>query len=249
MQKRSKFSKIYHALMLSCTVSSVLALTGCATGTVLEQIRVPSSHTKTVVSDALIAYGYAGTPIPEHENALILVGKKYNYLIEANEHESNNSILKDTVMQLDLKALSIASLSSPHEGSFVISKNNKTNTFNHTLRITFNKPITQVSEKEKQSLAKLEFTCPKDTKLQDYACYRNVSYTLSPIKKTNQDSQLQHTFKSPIPLQLKADYSSAINTLSKAPYVLLLPITVVVDIVTLPIQYAALSQAFSQGHH
>lgn len=248
MQNRSTFLTKNKALMLSFAVSSALALTSCATVTVLDQLD-HSSPSKTLISDSLIAYGYAKTPIPQHENALILVGKKYNYLIEADQSESNNSILKDTVMQLDLKALSIMPEGMRESTYFEIYEKNQKETFHERLRIEFNKPLSQVSKKEKLSLEQLNFNCFANTARQSYECFRIVNYTLSPIKKTNQDSQLQYTFKSPMSLQVKTNRSKALDTLSKAPYVLLLPITVVVDIVTLPIQYFALSKSLSQGQH
>lgn len=243
MQKCNNFLTPNHFFKIAFAVSSSLALTSCATVSVME--RLDYSPPKILISDSLIAYGYAKSPIPQHENALIVVGKQYNYLIEADQQESNN-ILKDTVTQLDLKALSITPAGISGSGDFRIHQKDG---FHETLAINFNKALPEVSTAEKQRLEQLNFNCFANTATQSYDCSRRVEYTLSPIKKTNQDSQLQHTFKSPIQLELSTDRSAAVNAISKAPYVLLLPITTVVDVVTLPIQYALFMKAFSHGHH
>lgn len=243
MQRHSKTLTNHKTLMMFFAISSALALTSCTTIMTLQELDSNPQLEKTLISDTLIAYGYAQTPIPEHENALIIVGKKYNYLIEVT-HSENHSILKDIATQLDLDALMLF-----HPNPAVIYKDDTTNTFNYSLGISFKKSAAQISEQEKQRLAQLEFGCFEATTTEPYSCLRNVSYKLSPIKKTNQDSLLQHTLKSPISLKLKTHRSEAINTLSKAPYVLLLPITVVVDIVTLPIQYAVFKKAFTEGRH
>lgn len=246
MQKRNNFlTRIFFKIAFA--VSSSLALTSCATVSVME--RLDYSPPKILISDSLIAYGYAKNPIPQHENALIVVGKQYNYLIEADQQESNNNILKDTVTQLDLKALSITPAGISRTGDFRIHQKDQKDGFHETLAINFNKALPEVSTAEKQRLEQLNFNCFANTATQSYDCSRRVEYTLSPIKKTNQDSQLQHTFKSPIQLELSTDRSAAVNAVSKAPYVLLLPITTVVDVVTLPIQYALFMKAFSHGHH
>lgn len=247
MQKHNNFLTRNHFFKIAFAVSSSLVLTSCATVSVME--RLDYSPPKILISDSLIAYGYAKNPIPQLENALIVVGKQYNYLIEADQQEGNNNILKDTVTQLDLKALSITPAGISRTGDFRIHQKDQKDGFHETLAINFNKALPEVSTAEKQRLEQLNFNCFANTATQSYDCSRRVEYTLSPIKKTNQDSQLQHTFKSPIQLELSTDRSAAVNAVSKAPYVLLLPITTVVDVVTLPIQYALFMKAFSHGHH
>lgn len=147
MQNRSTFLTKNKALMLSFAVSSALALTSCATVTVLDQLD-HSSPSKTLISDSLIAYGYAKTPIPQHENALILVGKKYNYLIEADQSESNNSILKDTVMQLDLKALSIMPEGMRESTYFEIYEKIKKRHFMKDLELSLINPSPKLAKKK-----------------------------------------------------------------------------------------------------
>ncbi len=166
----------------------------------------------------MIAYGYSKQPIPGHENAVIIVGKQHNYLVEAADEEPQKDIFKKVVTQLDLKYLTI---SSQYQNSreFDIYHRNQNEPLQEQLKIQFNKPGSLITT-EQQTLKQLGFECHATTPQSSY-CYRMVHYTISPIPKTNNDADLKHLFRQPIKFTVPAP--SYASNLAKDPYDLLLP--------------------------
>ena len=148
------------------------------------------------------------------------------------------------VTQLDLKYLTISS-QYKNSREFDIYHRNQNEPLQEQLKIQFNKPSSLITT-EQQKLKQLEFICNISTSQGTY-CFRTVHYTISPINKTNNDADLKHLFKQPIKFTVSAPSNG--SNLAKAPYALLLPITIALDIVTLPIQLVGFSNAISGGHH
>ena len=233
------------ALIYSTMIFGSALFSGCATITTVDKMMSNHNSSKIILSDTLIAYGYSKQPIPEHENAVIIVGKQHNYLVEAANEEPQKDIFKKVVTQLDLKYLTISS-QSQNSREFNIYHRNQNEPLHEQLKIQFNKPGSLITN-EQQTLKQLGFECHATTTSQGSYCYRMVHYTISPIPKTNNDADLKHLFKQPIKFSVSAPSNG--SSLAKAPYALLLPITIVLDIVTLPIQLVGFSNAMSGGHH
>ncbi|TCM63757.1 hypothetical protein EC844_12061 [Acinetobacter calcoaceticus] len=236
-------------LKLGAVIALTAMLNGCATLSTMGNIdHDPSYKVKNLYKDQLIAYGMPKQPVTDYENALVILGTKNNYLIEPAGSVVNQHILLDLVTQLDLKYLSIASVENVLSKNFQITLQNPESVLSDLMLIQYEKPLQQISAKEKQLLGSLKFDCKEtiSNQMQFYACSQQLNYNIYPIKKTENHQALQHAFRQPIQFEVNQKVKS--SQLKNVPYYMLLPLTVVVDIVTLPIQLIGFSQAMSQGH-
>ena len=242
-------------LILGSSILCASLLNGCATAYTMSEISDGGTRydvkEETLYTDQLIAYGIPKTPVPSYENALAIVGTKNNYLIEPIQTTApNQNVLVDIVTQLDLTYLSIAPRvsSGANDKNFEITIYDPKASLSEMMLLRYAKPNLQVTSKEKQLLQSLQFSCSVPVSTNNYVCEKNITYRMYAIKKDKNQAPPQYTFRQPIQLKVNLSQKIQKRNFSKAPYLLLLPLAVVVDIVTLPIQFIGFSQALSNGH-
>lgn len=236
--------KIQSIAIVTC-LSTLLS--SCMTLSTVESMNQSSYKYKTLISDQLLAYGIPREPIIRHENALVILGQKQDYLIEVvNRSSSKKTILVDIVKQLDLSHVTISASSRVSNHLFSVVITDPKHPIMETLNVSYNKALNQVTNSEKNQLKALDFSCETDLNAQKYQCTQQIHYKIFPLKKQANQKPLQYQFREPV--QLLVRQQSERSGLFKAAHVAILPLTVVADIVTLPIQLVGFSKALSDGH-
>ena len=238
-------------LKFSFISSCCLMMTACVSTRAVIEMSQDSDYTHRMLSDQLIAVGFSKQPIPQYENALILVGQKYSYLVQNNKTDAPN-YFKDLVSSLDLKYLYLSNSdknlqqvnqqlqqhAQPQQPSWKLYSDDKgqkisATTFNSDVEFLYRKPVNTITTTEKQQLARLNFNCQIENS-STMVCKKSSTFHLTLAHKIQNTQNLQHTLRTPIQLEL---FQEKTNYLKKATSLTLLPLSLSFDIVTFPLQY------------
>lgn len=242
-----------NTLKISTLLALLATLSGCMTSSALNNSIDKSKkerHTPTH-TDSVIAISKPTTPIQDYDNALVLVGQRYSYLVQP-DGDNGDTLLKifETV---DLKNLSLSSYSytfdikQAHDDwtctsshgcaniglKFSKSSNNHSNSTKSYEEKT--QDLTQLYE-EKAQLENLGFDCKvydhKDTNVTCWYFEKLAFIITDPIKNSSQPT---HQLSKPATLQFyqfDADHDKKSIATKKA----LQPLAFAFDIITFPIQ-------------
>lgn len=268
------------SLLLVTLLGSSIVLNGCAT-TVLSDFTKRDrmkNHTKNILSENVIAVGYPNKPIQGYEDAMILAGKNYSFLVQpvVSSHTSSD-IFSRIFSQVDLGSLYIdtnpSSYSSAPEaqttfGTRDIQKKiqadsnelilnidrDRSSQVKHVstrINLVYAKPINEVKNNEQPQLENLGFTCQTSViaEQQSLACQRPVHIEITVASAVQNIDQINHKLKQPMTIQLNEEWRARDSTYNLG--IALLPVSVAVDIVTLPIQaigFLVLKRSLADGY-
>ncbi|EPF70970.1 hypothetical protein [Acinetobacter rudis] len=252
-------------LKLTALALSSVGLASCTTVMLKESIESSKSRNKakTVLQDQLIAVGMAKTPITHYENAVVLAGKQFSYLITPTQGlKQSPQLFQQILTQVDLRyaqisqnTVTVKDLTTATEKPSVQTlefKMNSTSTESQQdiagkLYINFTKPLDLLKAGEQKQLEGLQFKC--DAPINGLLnCRRNIEVNIRLASAINSTKNLQHTLNNPVFIKVVEEkegraLSKATNTGKYALY----PLAVTVDIVTSPIQFAIFYFALKDG--
>lgn len=240
-----------HILKFSLMTSCCVSMSACVSTQAVIGMSQDSEYDQRVVTDQLVAVGFAKQPIVHYENALILVGQKYSYLVQSDRNDAPN-YFKDLVSSLDLNYLYLSNSdkniqqtnqqlqqhAEPKQPSWKLysyAKGQKLSatTFNSDVEFLYRKPVQLINSNEKQHLARLNFNCNIENNT-TMVCTKSSRFHLTLANTIVTSQNLQHRLRTPIQLEL---FQEKTNYLKKASSLTLLPLSISFDIVTFPLQY------------
>lgn len=217
-------------LALAITLSMVALSSGCVGGiTMATAEKIPMSKNKPYLqfSDNMIAIAMPKTPIKKYPDALVLVGEKNYYILDGHIDEDEKN-LSAIVKHLDLNYLRIQRIGKAEY-------NKEFKYYSTYVVLRYDKPKDKLTKQEQEVIKATQ---------NDNRCIGNYGYgspeaekhcpmyldvQLVPLKKP-ENQTLQHTFSKPYQLDFyakKVHFTSAVA---------LAPLTMTLDLVTLPIQ-------------
>lgn len=205
----------------------IVALSGCTATT---QVLDSSSITKEMLhfSDAIVAIGMPKTTIPNYPNALILAGETHYYLIRERNDMMSSKTMNAIFSHLELAHLRIQMMSNP-----ILRSAKKMGEYGYGAYITliYDKPEHKITHQEQNVLNK--HRCTKNTNSGEVyvSCKLHLHLDLIPFNKPK-NQILAHRFLKPQVLNFYGYKKSSYNT-----SLVLVPLSVVVDMITLPIQF------------
>lgn len=255
-------------LLLVTLLGLSIVLNSCATASLVSYTKTNhvEEHVKNVLSENVIAVGYPNKPIKGYEDAMILAGKNYSFLVQpAVDSHTSSDIFRRIFAQVDLGSLYIDTLPSystynvqqktqANSNQLVINidgnKTSKIKDIPTFIGLLYAKPINEIKRNEQLQLENFGFECQTAiiAEQQNMICQRIVRIELTVASAVQNIDQINHKLKQPLTIQLnqKWEVSDHANKLG----VVLLPVTMAVDIVTFPIQavgagllYAAFANA------
>ncbi|MDO4998110.1 MAG: hypothetical protein Q4E16_05670 [Neisseria sp.] len=231
-------------LALFCTsITAALSLSGCLATQALDNSIEQSENQRWVATDfndTIVAIGKPKTPIEGYKNALVLAGQKQNYLVY---HESNpdDDSLKNIFETADLRYLRIK---LPEKQTHIALKKASAEFACHSsfacvdamdIELHFYKPDSLYDARDFPKLKKLGFQCRQYAGQPLFCYYLAGKLVLVPTQLASNQANLTHRLKTPIPVvyyEFHADKGSVGRGIKNA----LIPLAVVFDIVTFPIQ-------------
>ena len=255
-------------LLLVTLLGSSIVLNSCATASLVSYTKTDhvEEHVKNVLSENVIAVGYPNKPIKGYEDAMILAGKNYSFLVQpAVDSHTSSDIFRRIFAQVDLGSLYIDTLPSystynvqqktqANSNQLVINidgnKTSKIKDIPTFIGLLYAKPINEIKRNEQLQLENFGFECQTAiiAEQQNMICQRIVRIELTVASTVQNIDQINHKLKQPMTVQLNEEWNTRDNTNKFG--VALLPVSVAVDIVTFPIQaigagllYAALANA------
>lgn len=232
-------------LMLSIAVC--IGAGGCATFAVMEDARGTYTEEQEVVefSEQVIAIGRPSQPIAEYPHAMVLAGNKYSFLVQPKvDAQTPANLFEQIFTQVDLKALYINPnpVQQQHYGqtqSLTLKLANgqkEIKKLPHWIGLTFTKPTAQLGYGEQQRLELFGFKCNTvQIKQQPHLnCSRNVQTEFTLAERVNNFNQLQYKLKQPLTVKMVHTYT--VEKSKVGAKLLLLPVAVSLDIITLPLQ-------------
>ena len=259
------------ALLLVTLLGSSIVLNSCATISLTDYAKNDNTkeHTKNVLSESVIAVGYPNKPIQGYEDAMILAGKNYSFLVEPVVSANTQSdLFKRIFAQVDLGSLYIDTQSSytnrniqqkTQAGSnelILDVENDESNQIKNvptTVGLLYAKPISALKINEQSKLESFGFECKTAivTEQQNLICQRAVNVELTVASAVQNINDVNYKLKQPLNIQLNYKWETGSNANKFS--AVLLPVAMAVDIVTLPIQalgvgltYAAFAAAYGQ---
>ncbi|TCM69755.1 hypothetical protein EC844_10214 [Acinetobacter calcoaceticus] len=245
-------SKFRNVLFLS---GISLSISGCATYNLMENSETKvSMKEKIVLQDQIIAIGRASKPIENFENALVLAGKNNSYLVQPINDEKNPAdIFQLMYSQLDLNAVYLipgyrapgystgedllGPKATPSQININLDKIDKTSqAANYYFDIYYIKLSNQVSQSDKKKVLDFGFECANyDLNGKNYlSCKRQIN---TMITLANQAKNINHIdYKLKTPINIKYSTYTESKNYSRQLFKVFMPVTVVFDIVTSPIQ-------------
>ena len=269
------------SLLLVTLLGSSIVLNGCATASLVSYTKSDyyggyHIHKKNILSEEVIAIGYPNKPIKEYEGAMILAGKNYSFLVQptVSSHTSSD-IFRRIFSQVDLGSLYIDTNPSFYRpdaqrayGTRDIQKKTQADAnelildidrdkFSQVkdiptlINLVYAKPINKVKNNEQPQLENLGFKCQTSViaEQQSLACQRSVFIKITVASAVQNIDQINHKLKQPMTIQLNENWKTRDNTNKFG--IALLPVSVAVDIVTLPIQaigFLVLKEALADGY-
>lgn len=215
-----------------------LLLTGCiASGFLEEGIKKSNQKrwTATDTNDHIIAIGKPAKPITGYDNALVLVGRNHDYLLTSAQGTNN---FKNILESVDLRYLYI----DLHNQKHVAVKQpaddySCPSSFGciDEVSLHFKKPLVQLSKNERKHLESLHFNCYGDADKVFLSCYYTTYRIALTMTQKNTNQSLKHQLKTPLPIVFYEFHASK-GVLGRGARWALLPLAVVFDVVTFPIQ-------------
>ena len=234
-----------------CTVGISLGLSACATQYVTHEMGAKQGHVaadyqyRVILEDQLVAIGTPKAKLAQHEGAWVLVGKQHSYLMTVQGKPAG--YLQQVLHSVDARFLRIqGQYSRDGLGAVLIAERPEQDKLFEQVRLDYRKPLAQVSAAERQRLQDLGFYCNAISSSAVYDCSLGLNVQYHIITAAKPTGSKVHKFAQPHPFKitLRSDGNSA-DTAATWPQKALLPLALVVDVVTAPVQW--LGGAVVQG--
>lgn len=218
-------------LTLVVVLSMATVLSGCVGGITMataEKVQMSKSEQYLQFSDNVIAIAMPKTPIPNRPNALVLIGEKNNYILEGfiyTDKENVDAILK----HLDLNYLRIQKIGKAEY-------NKEFKYYGAGIVLRYDKPKDKLTKQEQEVIKAtqndnrcLGGTYAHNSPEAEKHCSMYLDVKLVPLKKP-ENQTLKHTFSQPYQIDFYAKKTHLTSGVALA------PLTMALDLVTLPIQ-------------
>lgn len=224
------------------------ALSGClATMYVHDKAEKRNTTTTVHLSDTITHIGTPKSELKEFPYALVLVGNKNSYLL-TSPNQYRPSLLREIFTSVDTHYLYIKPMAGISNWDSVKKPKNylrvniaddicyKQNKICNTVEVIYYKPKSVAAKNEETKLKELGFTCDtlKNPKGDMLECSQKVGITIHLANKIP-NKNLPHHLKQPIEFNVIEEHTQ--HRTNKA-MMMLMPVALAVDVVTLPIQMA-----------
>ena len=231
-------------------VGMCLGMSACASQYVKHELGAKQGHVaadyqyQVILEDQLVAIGTPKTQIAGHKDAWVLVGKQHSYLMTVSGKPTG--YLQQVLHSVDARFLRIqGQCARDGLGAVLIAERPEQNKLFEQVRLGYRQPLAQVSAAERQRLQDLGFYCnASSSAVYDCSLGLNVQYHI--ITAAKPTGSKVHKFAQPhlFKITLRSDGNLA-ATAATWPQKALLPLALVVDVVTAPVQW--LGGAVVQG--
>ena len=223
-------------------VGMCLGMSACASQYVKHELGAKQGHVaadyhyQVILEDQLVAIGTPKTQIAGHKDAWVLVGKQHSYLMTVSGKPTG--YLQLVLHSVDARFLRIqGQYARDGLGAVLIAERPEQNKLFEQVRLDYRQPLAQVSASERQRLQDLGFYCnASSSAVYDCSLGLNVQYHIITAAKPTGSKvhkfAQQHLFK----ITLRSDGNPA-ATAATWPQKALLPLALVVDVVTAPVQW------------
>ena len=228
-----------------------MGMSACASQYVKHELGAKQGHVaadyqyQVILADQLVAIGTPKTQIANHADAWVLIGKQYSYLMTVSGKPTG--YLQQVLHSVDARFLRIhGQYSRDGLGAVLIAERPEQDKLFEQVRLDYRKPLAQVSAAERQHLQDLGFYCNAISSSAVYDCSLGLNVQYHTITAAKPTGSKVHKFSQPHPFKitLRSDGNSA-ATAATWPQKSLLPLALVVDVVTAPVQW--LGGAVVQG--
>ena len=228
-----------------------MGMSACASQYVKHELGAKQGHVaadyqyQVILADQLVAIGTPKTQIAGHEDAWVLIGKQHSYLMTVSGKPTG--YLQQVLHSVDTRFLRIhGQYSRDGLGAVLIAERPEQDKLIEQVCLDYRAPLAQASAAERQHLQDLGFYCNAISSSAVYDCSLglNVQYHIITAAKPTGSKVYKfvqpHSFK----ITLRSD-GNPTATAATWPQKALLPLALVVDVVTAPVQW--LGGAVVQG--
>ena len=192
---------------------------------------------QVILDDQLVAIGAPKTKVANHEDAWVLIGKQHSYLMTVSGKPTG--YLQQVLHSVGARFLRIhGQYTRDGLGAVLIAERPEQDKLFEQVRLDYRKPLAQVSAAERQRLQDLGFYCNAIGSSAVYDCSLGLNVQYHIITAAKPTGSKVHKFAQPHPFKitLRSDGNSA-ATAATWPQKALLPLVLVVDVVTAPVQW------------
>lgn len=240
------------SLIITTFLASSLMMSSCATMGLIENTKSKSSkkYEESVLSENVIALGYPSAPIKGYENAMLLAGENYSFLVQPKASpDTPNDLFKTLFTQVDLGFLYI----DPKPKNYPIGLGGHTvydtldldvesNNSKEIKQLTvdvgliFAKPVNMLKDNEQRQMEQLGFECKvfDIDKEKGLICQRVIPTTITIASAVQNIDNLDYKLKRP--LTINFNYQGETKGSNREWLRIFTPVTIAVDIVTFPVQ-------------
>ena len=223
-------------------VGMCLGMSACASQYVKHELGAKQGHVaadyqyQVILEDQLVAIGTPKTQIAGHKDAWVLIGKQHSYLMTVNGKPTG--YLQQVLHSVDARFLRIqGQYARDGLGAVLIAERPEQDKLFEQVRLDYRKPLAQVSAAERQRLQGLGFYCNAISSSGVYDCSLGLNVQYHIITAAQPIGSKIHRFAQPHPFKitLRSD-GNPTATAATWPQKALLPLALVVDVVTAPVQ-------------
>ena len=223
-------------------VGMCLGMSACASQYVKHELGAKQGHVaadyqyQVILEDQLVAIGTPKTQIAGHKDAWVLIGKQHSYLMTVSGKPTG--YLQQVLHSVDARFLRIhGQYSRDGLGAVLIAERPEQDKLFEQVRLDYRKPLAQVSAAERQRLQDLGFYCNALSSSVVYDCSLGLNAQYHIISAAKPTGSKVYRFAQPHPftITLRSD-GNATATASTWRQKALLPLALVVDVVTAPVQ-------------
>ena len=245
----------------------LLGLSGCLMTTGAMNSLDDKYKEKTIFTDQIIAVGMNKLPLKDYPNAVIAVGQKFSYITQSVDTDGqgkpiavNDKLIK-LVQGLNMGQLYIRPTPAQliyllESDEFQTQKKYNSTTcdirvaddvsiknvsqFSTMVAFAYSKETAKITAAENKLMRELDMNCEQNAYgISECTGRMSLNLTIAPEIKNIQS--LNYQLKAPITMNIVSDHYSASKVVGQY---LLVPVAVVLDIVTLPVQMAVCSVAW-----
>ena len=228
-----------------------MGMSACASQYVKHELGAKQGHVaadyqyQVILDDQLVAIGTPKTKVTGHEDAWVLIGNQHSYLVTVSGKPTG--YLQQVLHSVDARFLRIhGQYTRDGLGAVLIAERPEQDILFEQVRLDYRKPLAQVSAAERQRLQDLGFYCNAISSSGIYDCSLGLNVQYHIITAAKPTGSKVHKFAQPHPFKitLRSD-GNPTATAATWPQKALLPLALVVDVVTAPVQW--LGGAVVQG--
>ena len=236
---------------------------------IIPSVTTQKSIQKTFYLESVIAVGYPNKPIQGYEDAMILAGKNYSFLVQPVVSANTSSdLFKRLFAKVDLGSLYIHTHSSytnrniqqktqADSNELVLDiqsdESNQIKNVPAKISLLYAKPVDKLKVNEQSQLESFGFECKTAlvAEQQNLICQRPVNIEMTVASAVQNINKVNYKLKQPLNIQLNYKWETSSNANKFG--AVLFPVAMEADIVTFPVQslgagiaVGAIAAAYSQ---